>query len=110
MSNMDTDLYVRTVDCIKNHDYNSLLKLINDKTAIRYLKDRGFDLLEMLIYTFMENKDKLIIRCMKLLNQHISPKERLLAYMITIDNISSLTLCLHFARNLYKDIPYLNKE
>uniref|UniRef100_A0A914QID7 Uncharacterized protein n=1 Tax=Panagrolaimus davidi TaxID=227884 RepID=A0A914QID7_9BILA len=94
----------------EKQDYAALVKLCQTEKSAEFLKIHSFDLLETLIYAFMDNKDKLLIRCMKVLNVFVTPKERLLTYLTTIDNINSLTLCIHFARNTYKDIPDLPEK
>uniref|UniRef100_A0AC35FVP9 Glomulin n=1 Tax=Panagrolaimus sp. PS1159 TaxID=55785 RepID=A0AC35FVP9_9BILA len=107
---METEMYSAIVDLIEKQDYAALVKLCQTEKSAEFLKIHSFDLLETLIYAFMDNKDKLLIRCMKVLNVFVTPKERLLTYLTTIDNINSLTLCIHFARNTYKDIPDLPEK
>ena len=103
-------MYTAIVDLIEKQDYYALEKLCHGEKSAEFLKTHGFDLLETLIYAFMDNKDKHLIRCMKILNFYVTPKERLLTYLTTIDNINSLTLNIHFARNIFDDVDKFNEK
>uniref|UniRef100_A0A914YH07 Uncharacterized protein n=1 Tax=Panagrolaimus superbus TaxID=310955 RepID=A0A914YH07_9BILA len=107
---METEMYTAIMNLIEKQDYGSLVRLCQTENSTEFFQFHSFNLLETFIYAFMDKKDKLLIRCMKILNVFVTPKERLLTYLTTIDNINSLTLCIHFARNTYKDIPDLPEK
>uniref|UniRef100_A0A7E4UZV6 RING-type domain-containing protein n=1 Tax=Panagrellus redivivus TaxID=6233 RepID=A0A7E4UZV6_PANRE len=107
MSGLESKVYTGILAVIENGNFDQMAPILRSEEGIAFLQDHSMDMLETLIYGFLETKHKAFIRCIKFVDFYVTPKERLMVYVGSAEQINSITMNVHYCRTLLADLDVL---